>query len=288
MSAIWDVLSSGLSIIKLITPIDILDILILSYLVYKAIKMVRETRALQLVRGILLICIAYFLITLLHLKAMEFLLQNFFQWGIVAVVVMFQPELRRALEKMGRTKVSTLGVFNNDSPDDLIHRWQLAIDAIAAASTELSASSTGALMVIERQTRLGEQIDTGTVLEAVPTPQLLGNIFFPNTPLHDGAVIIRDGMILAAACYLPKPLKEELVSKQLGTRHRAAIGMSELSDAIIVVVSEETGVISVAENGELTRGFTEDSLKKHLTQALIPDKQADGKEKKRGFWRIGK
>lgn len=264
---------------------DIVDILILYFLAYKAIKLVRETRALQLVKGIILLCVVYFVIMQLkvtgyRLKTLEFLLENFFRWGIVAIVVMFQPELRRALEKMGRAKVTQFGVFNTDAPADLVRRWEIAIDAVAEAAAELSASTTGALIVIERQTRLGEQIDTGTIVGAVPSPELFGNIFYPNTPLHDGAVIIRDGVVLAAACFLPKPQKEELVSKQLGSRHRAAIGMSELSDALIVVVSEETGIISIAENGELTRGFTEDSLKKYLRLSLIPDREAPKKERR--------
>ncbi|MFQ9436168.1 MAG: diadenylate cyclase [Ruminococcus callidus] len=140
---------------------------------------------------------------------------------------------------------------------------------ICDACVELSATSTGALIVIERQTRLGEQIDNGTILDAIPSKELFGNIFFNKTPLHDGAVIIRDGKILAAACFLPKPQKEELINKRLGSRHRAAIGMSENSDAIVIVVSEETGAISVAENGVLKSGFTRESLHQLLTKRLI-------------------
>ena len=147
--------------------------------------------------------------------------------------------------------------------------WGTAIEAICDACVELSATATGALIVVERQTRLGEQIDNGTILNATPSKELFGNIFYPKTPLHDGAVIMRDGMILAAACFLPKPQKEELVNKKLGSRHRAAIGMSENSDAIVIVVSEETGSISVAENGLLKSGFTREQLKQLLTDRLI-------------------
>ena len=139
----------------------------------------------------------------------------------------------------------------------------------------LSATCTGALIICERKTRLGEQIDTGTILNCTPSAAVFGNIFYPNTPLHDGAVIMRDGRILAAGCFLPKPQKEELVAKQLGSRHRAAIGMSENSDAIVIVVSEETGTISVAENGELTRGFSKESLAKLLKNRLIPETQSE-------------
>ena len=143
---------------------------------------------------------------------------------------------------------------------------------------DLSATKTGALIVIERQTKLGEQVENGIVLNAVPSKELFGNIFFKNTPLHDGAVIIRDGMVLAAACFLPKPQKEELINKKLGSRHRAAIGMSENSDAIVIVVSEETGHISIAENGGLTSDYTRFRLNEYLREALIP-KPAESKKK---------
>ena len=141
---------------------------------------------------------------------------------------------------------------------------------------------TGALIVIEQQTKLGEQIETGTYINAEPSAELFGNIFVPNTPLHDGAVIMRNGLILSAACYLPKPAKEELVPKELGTRHRAAIGMSEVSDAIVVVVSEETGVISIAENGKLTRNFSGVTLRKYLTERLIPETNENAKKSRSG------
>ena len=150
---------------------------------------------------------------------------------------------------------------------------------------DLSSTKTGALIVIERQTKLGEQIANGTIINAKPSKELFGNIFYPNTPLHDGAVIIRDGIILAAACFLPKPQKEELINKKLGSRHIAAIGMSENSDAVIVVVSEETGQISVAENGVLVRDFTRFRLNEYLHEAVIP-KPVDSKKKlpvRKGF-----
>ncbi len=274
--------SSFLSVVKSISLSDIIDMALLSYLLYKGIKLIRETRAEQLLKGIALLCLAYFIVKQLQLKTIGFLLENFFQWGILAIIIMFQPELRRALEKMGRTKMSSLSVFSigNESEGDNSYRWNIAISAIVDAVNDLSATTTGALIVIERQTRLGEQIDTGTIINATPSAAVLENIFFPNTPLHDGAVIIRMGKILAAGCFLPKPQKEELINKQLGSRHRAAIGMSELSDAIVIIVSEETGTISVAENGDLTRGFNKDSLRKLLRSRLIPEKQSEIKNKK--------
>ena len=171
---------------------------------------------------------------------------------------------------MGRTKVARITSLNPIDLGSASDEWTKCIDVICESVSNLSSTKTGALIVCERMTKLGEQIDTGTVLECVPSEAVFGNIFFPNTPLHDGAVIIRNGYILAAGCFLPKPQKEELINKQLGSRHRAAIGMSEVSDAIVIVVSEETGNISVAEDGVLTRGYNKDSLKKHLTSKLLP------------------
>mgnify|MGYP003505874495 CR=1 FL=1 len=284
---IFDVGSKIWNVLKSIEPMDILDILLLSWLIYKGWKLVRETRAFQLIKGILLLVLAYLIASQLGLKSLTFLLSKTFDIGLFALLVIFQPELRRVLEKVGRTNVRRLGILSIGSQDnsDTIAKWEIAIDAIVDSCDELSETTTGALIVIERQIKLGEQIDTGTILNATPSQELFGNIFYPKTPLHDGAVIMRDGMVLAAACFLPKPQKEELINKQLGSRHRAAIGMSENSDALILIVSEETGTISVAENGELSRGFNRDSLKKLLRSRLIPEKSASDKDKKQGFWR---
>ena len=287
MDYIFDVGSKIWNVLKSIEPMDILDILLLSWLIYKGWKLVRETRAFQLIKGILLLVLAYLIASQLGLKSLTFLLSKTFDIGLFALLVIFQPELRRVLEKVGRTNVRRLGILSIGSQDnsDTIAKWEIAIDAIVDSCDELSETTTGALIVIERQIKLGEQIDTGTILNATPSQELFGNIFYPKTPLHDGAVIMRDGMVLAAACFLPKPQKEELINKQLGSRHRAAIGMSENSDALILIVSEETGTISVAENGELSRGFNRDSLKKLLRSRLIPEKSASDKDKKQGFWR---
>lgn len=254
---------------------DVLDIAVLTVLIYKGVTLVKETRAGGLIRGIVVIFIAYIIMEAVGMNAMAYILKNVFSVGLVAVVVLFQPELRRSLEKMGHSKVSKLPVFSSltaDTADIMAQKWNTAIEAICDACEDLSSTTTGALIVIEQESKLGEQIDTGTVLNALPSKEVFGNIFYPKTPLHDGAVIMRDGIILAAACFLPKPQKEETINKALGSRHRAAIGMSENSDAIIIVVSEETGTISVAENGELTRGYTRDSLKKFLRSRLLPEK----------------
>ena len=281
MEYISGALGALFSVFMSISLPDIIDMAILSYLIYHGIRLVRETRATQLIKGIVIICVAYVISSLLDLKVITFLLKNVFQWGIIAIIILFQPELRRILDKMGRTKVADFtAIFNGNDGNEGEKGWNRAVDIIVDAAGELSSTATGALIVCERQTRLGEQIDTGTILNCTPSVEVFGNIFFPNTPLHDGAVILRDGRILAAGCFLPKPQKEELINKQLGSRHRAAIGMSENSDAIVVVVSEETGTISVAEDGELTRGFNKDSLRRLLKQRLVQsENNAEGSGK---------
>ena len=263
-----DFTDSIFSVIKTAEWVDVLDILLLSYIVYAVIKMVRETRAGQLMKGLLVLVIAFVIAAWLEMKAITYLLSEAFDIGLLALVIMFQPELRRALEKAGHSRWG-LNLGLSHSATESSATWGKAIEAVCDSCVELSATYTGALIVIERQTRLGEQIANGTVMNAVPSKELFGNIFYPKTPLHDGAVIMREGMIMAAACFLPKPQKEELVNKKLGSRHRAAIGMSENSDAIVIVVSEETGSISVAENGQLTSGFTRERLKELLESRLI-------------------
>lgn len=277
MYAIKNALNMVWNVIQSITFMDIIDILLMSYLVYLLIKLVRETRAGQLIKGILFIIAAYIISSQLGLKAISYIIKSALDVGLLALLIMFQPEIRRALEKAGRTKVGINFLSFGENSDET-SRWNTAIEAICDACVDLSATKTGALIVIERQTKLGEQVENGTVLNAVPSKELFGNIFFKNTPLHDGAVIIRDGMVLAAACFLPKPQKEELINKKLGSRHRAAIGMSENSDAIVIVVSEETGHISIAENGGLTSDYTRFRLNEYLHEALIP-KPAESKKK---------
>ncbi|MCL2018269.1 MAG: diadenylate cyclase CdaA [Oscillospiraceae bacterium] len=280
-----DTFNNLVSIISTMGVVDYIEILLFSYLVYKILKFVKETRAEQLLRGIIAVVVVLLIIRQLTLynrsffNAFGFLSETFFSVGMMAIIVTFQPELRRALERMGRTKVVQTFTFSTaESGADI----SAAIDQIAGACEKLSRSATGALIVMERKTKLGEQVNTGTMLNANPSAELFGNIFFPNSPLHDGAVIVRDGIILAAGCYLPKPNNEELISKDLGTRHRAAIGMSEISDAVIIVVSEETGIISIAENGSLKRGLDRAALTKHLNDSIIiKDSENDAPKQKR-------
>lgn len=252
---------------------------LLAMILYFVIKLIKETRAEQLIKGIAFFAVALFLLNQFELKAMSVISDTLFNVGLIAFIIMFQPELRRALEKLGRTKVVTpISLFDAVSPDDT--DCMSAINQITLACEKLSRTATGALIVIERKTKLGEQIETGTIIKAVPSEELFRNIFFPNTPLHDGAVIIRDNLIYAAGCFLPKPQKEELINKELGSRHRAAIGMSEVSDAIIIIVSEETGIISIAENGVLERGFDRDKLTVFLRNKLLPEPEIQRKKEK--------
>ncbi len=275
METIKNIMFSIWGVFKTIGINDIIDIVILSYLFFHIMKLIRETRALQLAKGILLLVGSYLVAVALNLQTIKFLLKICFQWGFLALIILFQPELRRMLERVGRSKLADIALFKPGDDEEDAEHIRAAIRAVCDASMKLSSTKTGALIIFERKTKLGEQIATGTLLDCVPSAAMLGNIFVPNTPLHDGAVIIRDGKILAAGCFLPKPAKEELINKQLGSRHRAAIGMSENSDAIVIVVSEETGTISVAENGELTRGYVEDTLKKLLYTRLLPDKNIE-------------
>lgn len=260
---------------------DFVDILIVAYLIYQVICLLRETRALQLAKGLAMLGGIYMIASLTHMRSLSFLLKNLFQVGAVAVFVMFQPELRRSLEQVGRARFSKLQIFSSNNDIDAANaRWRNIIDAIGEASSYLSKRRIGALIVLERQTPLGEIIKTGTVVDSTPSAEIFGSLFFPNSPLHDGAVVVRDGRLIAAGCYLP--LSDNFtISKEMGTRHRAALGMSENSDAVIVIVSEETGVITVAEGGKLRRGFTEEQLVKELSARFIIEKNDEKSKSER-------
>jgi len=275
MPSLHDIKYAFFSLISTLEFRDIIDVAVLAYIMYLLLKLIRETRAGQLVKGILLLIAGYFLSSLLKLKIMKYILAQALDIGLIAMLILFQPELRRALEKFGRTKLSLNLLGFGQSAGELSQKWDGAIEAICDSCVELSASATGALIVVERQVRLGEQIETGTILNATPSKEVFGNIFYPKTPLHDGAVIMRDGVILAAACFLPKPQNDAIINKKLGSRHRAAIGMSENSDAVVIVVSEETGQISVAMNGVLTRDYTRDKLEDLLRKEIFATAAAD-------------
>lgn len=277
------------SIISTIEIKDIVDIAVLTYVIFLILKLINETRAGQLVKGIFFLVIAYAISRLFNLTVMEYLLGHALSIGLIAMLILFQPELRRALEQFGQSTKFGIKFIGIGSPtNDDKQRWNNAIEAICDSCVELSASCTGALIVIERNTRLGEQIETGTLMNAIPSKEVFGNIFYPKTPLHDGAVIMRDGLILAAACFLPRPNSDVNINKALGSRHRAAIGMSENSDAVVIVVSEETGQISIAVNGTLTRDYTHIRLKSALEQYIFYENPNEKKQKKSFFSVFGR
>lgn len=254
---------------------DAVDIIIVAFLIYGVVKLVRETRAGQLVKGLFLLVILFIISSYFNLVMVSRVLAYFFQFAFVAILIVFQPEIRKALEQVGRNNVGqsiAAVVTGRDRSND---RAQIrkAINAVVDGVGILQQLKMGALIVFERKTKLGDIIETGTQINCEPSGQIVGNIFFNKAPLHDGAMIIRDGMIHAAGCILPLT-KNTSVSAELGTRHRAALGVSEESDAVVVVVSEETGQISVAVNGVLARRFTRDTLRDVLEGYLIPQEEA--------------
>ena len=245
---------------------DIIDILILTVIIYKMITLVKETRAGGLLKGIALLFVAYAVMDFFQMRATTYLLKNVFNIGLLAVVILFQPELRRALEQLGQKKiVSTIIPF--DSGREVQERFNdKTINELVKACFDMGEVKTGALIVIEEEIRLDEYVRTGINIDGILTSQLLINIFEHNTPLHDGAVIIRGNRVVAATCYLPLSDNMEL-SKQLGTRHRAGVGISEATDSLTIIVSEETGQVSVAEGGELSRGLNSKQLREILVSA---------------------
>lgn len=251
---------------------DLLDILAIAFIVYKAIGFLRETRAGQLVKGILILLVIYFISIWWKLVSVEWLLSKVFDSAIIAAAVIFQPELRRILEKVGRTN------FGRGQADGDHSVLAECIDSVSKAAASMQNKKIGALIVFERETQLGEIINTGTVIDAKASVSMINNVFFPKSPLHDGAMIIRDGRLYAAGCILPLTQREDL-SLQLGTRHRAAIGMTENSDAVVLVVSEENGVISLVSNGQITRNYNPASAGAELRRLLLDTKEASNNTK---------
>jgi len=260
MSEFWTFLIQNLALIRFR---DILDISIVAFVIYICVKFVRETRAFQIIKGIIILVVFAQLADWLDLNAIGFLLTNTMQVGVLAIIILFQPEIRRALEKVATSSVK--GTFFNDTDENSI-----VIDAICEAAKYMSSEKIGALMILERNTKLGDIMKSGTALDAQISPQLLINIFMSNTPLHDGATVIGGNKIKASACFLPLTQNNSF-SKELGTRHRAAIGISEITDCISVVVSEETGKISIATNGELIRNIHIDNLAKTIVKIMGND-----------------
>ena len=265
---------------------DTLDILLVALFLYFIIRLVRDSRAEQLLRGIFLMLLLYVAAYFFQLKTVQFLLQAVFDNGLLLLIVVFQPEVRRALEQAGNSRSGIsrfLGGFKAEKSAAHIEQWNKAIEATADALEILQKEKMGALVVMERTTRLGEIVRSGTIIEAEPSAALISAVFYNKAPLHDGAMIIRDGKVYAASCILP--LTDNLqISRELGTRHRAGVGMSEDSDAIVIILSEETGMISIAEGGELKRNFTRDTLVKTLADRILwSDEEPESLRKIRNF-----
>ena len=261
--------------IKLVSLI--LDLAIVIFLAYQLLKIVKDSRAWQLVKGIAFLIIATALSSLLNLNILNYLLSAVMNWGVILVIIIFQPELRRALEQLGTNKFTKF--FGIDK--DIVAKTKEDIYKIVIAATELAKDKTGALIVIERDIQIKDIISTGVVIDSEVSPQLLVNIFVPKTPLHDGAVVISNNKIAAAACMLPLAGDKD-IAQELGTRHRAAIGISKESDSLVVVVSEETGKISVAKDGTLIADVKEDALKKILISNIVTKRFANEKQNKNG------
>ncbi len=243
---------------------DILEIIILSYLIYHIILWFKNTRAWTLLKGIAVLLILMSISYVFKLNTLMWIFKNTINVGILAVIILFQPELRRALEELGRKKIFSDVIPREDEKNDKVNAD--TVRELVAASIEMSKNKTGALIVVEQEVALGEYESTGIKIDAAISKQLIVNIFEHNTPLHDGAVIIRNNRIVAATCYLPLTGSSDL-NKELGTRHRAAVGISEVSDSITIIVSEETGAISVAQGGSLSRNLDPEMLRKCLTSS---------------------
>lgn len=265
-----DFFSGVIHIIQSIGWVDIIDILAVSVLLYFGYKFIRNRRASKLFAGVILVFVALLFGEIAGMHALQFIFKNFFQVGVIALVILFQPELRSALEKMGGTSLKGLKNMADRNTD----AYMLVIREVSTAVSEMASQRTGALIVCERSTKLGEIVATGTVVDAQVNSFLIRNIFFNKAPLHDGAMIISEGRIHSAGCLLPLSAQND-INRDLGTRHRAGLGLSENSDAVVVIVSEETGVISVAVDGVLTRGFTADTLRVRLTELLVEEEDKD-------------
>ncbi|PYZ91909.1 TIGR00159 family protein [Salipaludibacillus keqinensis] len=240
----------------------IVDILLVAFVIYKLIMVIRGTRAVQLVKGITVILAVWFLSGYLGLNTLQWIMQQAVTYGLLAIIIIFQPELRRALEQLGRGHLFQSSSIADDE------EVKQSIEHIIKAANYMGKRRIGALISLERETGMNDYIETGILMNAKLTSELLINVFIPNTPLHDGAVILKNNEIMAAGCYLPLS-ENPFISKELGTRHRAALGVSEVTDSITIAVSEETGGISVTKNGELHRNLDEDALRKTLENELI-------------------
>lgn len=268
MKSIWDSIVAGIgtigSVFSGISIFDIVDILVLTFIIYKTIIFCRDTRAKALLKGIAIVIALYILSVWFDMMGINWILEKLINYAFVILAIVFQPELRIMLERVGHSRLGFFGKASSSVQQDTID----CINEVCKAVHSMSDQKIGALIVFENQTPLGEISATGTSLDAIATAPVISNVFFPKSPLHDGAMIIRDGRIHAAACILPLTSNPD-ISLDLGTRHRAAIGISENSDAVTVVVSEETGTISLTHKGIITRGFNSQSLQQELYNLFV-------------------
>ncbi len=273
MNILLELFNNILAVFRTIQVKDVVDIIAITFIIFSLFKLVRETRAEQLLKGVVVLLAVYLISSVFGLTMMTGLMRLLFEFSVLIIAIIFQPEIRKALERIGQ---SNLGkryfsfIFNKGKTDEEVKAIKRSIINVADAATVFSSSKTGALIVFERDVKLSDIADTGTILDSEPSVALLGNIFFNKAPLHDGATIIRNGKIYACGCILPLTDNKN-VDINLGTRHRAALGMTEISDAAIVIVSEETGNISIAVNGKLTRDYNRETLIAQLENLLIDD-----------------
>ncbi|MBR4949812.1 MAG: diadenylate cyclase CdaA [Clostridia bacterium] len=276
ITSIWQYIIAFLDTIHIK---DMLDIAIVAYLIYKLTTIIRETRAQQLIKGILFFIILLWISDFMQLETLNYILKYAIQYGFFVVLVVFQPELRRTLDKVGRAKLGKFNIFKFSGEEDG-QKSSDTITAVIESCRYFSETKTGALIVFERETKLGDIIKTGTIIDGESSMQMICNIFFPKSPLHDGAMIIRDNRVYAAGCFLPLS-DNQSINITLGTRHRAGLGVSEISDSIVIIVSEETGKISLAIDGVLKRNLTIESLELALPKYLIPQIEEEDKTKKK-------
>lgn len=269
----WDFLLE-FSLMDYIT--EIIDILLVAYVIYKLITLIKGTRAVQLLKGMMVIVVAWLLSSFFGLRTLSWLMSQAMTYGVLAILIIFQPELRRALEQLGR---GTLFSRTSNQEEELVTQ---VIEEINKSVQYMAKRRIGSLIVLERETGLSDYMETGTSIQGELSSELIINIFIPNTPLHDGAIIIRKNQIMAAGCYLPLS-ENPFISKELGTRHRAALGISELTDALAIIVSEETGQVALAKNGEVHRKLSEEELVDLLDKNLRIQAKANPT-----FWSRGK
>ena len=279
MESVLSVLENIGRFLLLIRPADVVDVAIMAFVVYKLLGLMKATRAGNLVKGVAVFLVALWLSSssVFNLRGVNYILGHVLEWGVLALVILFQPEIRQLLETLGARNIKLLKFL---TPEHKITETEQAIEQTVVACTEMSRSRTGVLIVFERKIPLDDMVRSGTALDAAVSGELLKNIFFVKAPLHDGAVIIRHGRILGAGCMLPLS-KNMNLSRDLGMRHRAGIGMSENSDAVVVIVSEETGSISVALGGMLKRHLKPETLGQLLRNELMPQPEEEATEKSR-------